>query len=95
MEECRLCRCQNINLKKSHIVSKMFYNVIKKKSITGTMRMVDNPNKVVQDGLKKLLLCERCEELFSKYETYFSNCVYTKIIENEGEISLEFNFTEN
>ena len=45
MEECRLCRCQNVNLKKSHIVSKMFYNVIKKKSINGTMRMVDNPSK--------------------------------------------------
>lgn len=87
MEECILCRCKNVNLKKSHIVSKMFYNVIKKKSITGTMRMADNPNKGVQDGLKKFLLCERCEELFSKYETYFSNCVYTKTIENEGEIS--------
>lgn len=86
MGECRLCRCENVSLKESHIVSKMFYNVIKKKSITGIMRAVDNPNKGVQDGLKTFLLCERCEELFSKYETYFSNFVYTETVENEGEI---------
>lgn len=31
---CRLCHSENVPLKESHIVSKMFYNVIKKKSPT-------------------------------------------------------------
>ena len=86
MANCRLCKCENVPLKESHIVSKMFYNVIKKKSPTGIMRQVSAPNKGVQDGMKVPLLCERCEELFSKYETYFSNNIYSETVKNEGEI---------
>lgn len=89
MDCCRLCKCGNIPLRKSHIVPKMFYNAIKKKSLTGIMRQVTDPNKGVQDGLKEPFFCERCEELFSKYETFFSNNIYTKMINNDGEI--EFN----
>ena len=77
---CRLCRSENVPLKESHIVSKMFYNVIKKKSPTGIMRQVTDPNKGIQDGIKLPFLCDECEELFSKYETYFSNNIYTKTI---------------
>ena len=86
MSYCRLCKCENVSLKKSHIISKMFYNVIKKKSTTGIMRQVAAPNKGVQDGLKVPFLCERCEELFSKYETYFSDNIYSNAAENDGEI---------
>lgn len=86
MANCRLCKCENVPLKESHIVSKMFYNVIKKKSPTGIMRQAIDPNKGVQDGLKTPLLCARCEELFSKYETYFSNNVYSETVKNDGEI---------
>lgn len=78
---------ENVPLKESHIVSKMFYNVIKKKSLTGIMRQVTDPNKGVQDGLKLPFLCADCEELFSKYETYFSNNIYTKTVENDGIIT--------
>lgn len=84
MEICGLCQREGLPLKDSHIVSKMFYNVIKKKSLTGIMREVNDPNKGVQDGLKIPMLCERCEELFSKYETYFSNNVYKEIVNNDG-----------
>ena len=86
MENCRLCNCEKMPLKESHIVSKMFYNTIKKKSLTGIMRQNINPNKGVQDGLKTSLLCGRCEELFSKYETYFSNNIYLETVKKEGEI---------
>ena len=65
----------------------MFYNVIKKKSITGIMRTCSDPNKSMQDGLKIPFLCEKCEELFSKYETYFSKHIYTNTVKNDGEIS--------
>lgn len=86
MANCRLCQCEHVSLKESHIVSKMFYNVIKKKSPTGILRQATDPNKGVQDGLKTPLLCERCEELFSKYETYFSNNVYSETVKNDGYI---------
>lgn len=86
---CRLCHSENVPLKESHIVSKMFYNVIKKKSPTGIMRQVTDPNKGIQDGIKLPFLCDECEELFSKYETYFSNNIYIKTVQNDGII--EFN----
>lgn len=86
MGKCRLCNCDNVTLKESHIVPKMFFNAIKKKSSTGIMRQAIAPNKGVQDGLKIPFLCERCEELFSKYETYFSNNVYSETVKNDGEI---------
>lgn len=89
MKKCRLCQCENVTLKDSHIVSKMFYNAIKKNSPTKVMRQIADPNKGVQDGLKIPFLCERCEELFSKYETYFSNNVYLKTMSNEGEICFD------
>ena len=89
MERCRLCQGENVPLKESHIVSKMFFNAIKKKSPTGIMRQVSDPNKGLQDGIKAPLLCARCEELFSKYETYFSNNIYTKTINVEGEIQFD------
>ena len=86
---CRLCHSENVPLKESHIVSKMFYNVIKKKSPTGIMRQVTDPNKGIKDGIKLPFLCDECEELFSKYETYFSNNIYIKTVQNDGII--EFN----
>ena len=89
MKCCRLCCNKYETLRESHIVSKMFYNAIKKNSITGIMRQASEPNVGVQDGLKIPLLCGNCEELFSKYETRFSNEVYTQTIKNNGEIQFD------
>lgn len=86
---CRLCQSEHASLKESHIVSKMFYNALKKNSPIGIMRQTASPNQGIQDGLKIPFLCEQCEELFSKYETYFSNNIYTKTIQSNGNI--EFN----
>ena len=72
MEQCRLCKCTDKPLKESHIIPKMFYNELKRNSPTHIMRMADNPNRGVQDGLKLPFLCGECEELFSKYERAFS-----------------------
>lgn len=79
--KCRLCE-EERQLKNSHIIPKLFYNSIKKDSITGYMRTTANPNKREQDGLKTPLLCGICEEKFSKYETWFSNNVFTPTKEN-------------
>ena len=89
MEQCRLCKCTDKPLKESHIIPKMFYNELKRNSPTHIMRMADNPNRGVQDGLKLPFLCGECEELFSKYERAFSNRIYQKAIANDGEIKFE------
>lgn len=91
MEQCRLCQCDDVPLKESHIVSKMFFNSIKKKSLTGIMRRADDPNRGIQDGLKLPFLCGNCEELFSKYERAFSNTIYQKAITNDGDIQFDSN----
>ena len=88
---CRLCGCENTQLRESHIVPKMFYNALKKKSPTGIIREFNNPNKSLQDGLKVPFLCSNCEELFSKYETYFSNKVYMKTVEDDGIVKFDSN----
>ena len=49
MPLCRLCKHEYVSLRESHIISKMFYNVIKKNSLTGFMRQTDNPNQSIQD----------------------------------------------
>ncbi|MCD3276624.1 hypothetical protein [Clostridium botulinum] len=85
--KCRLCDSENIELRMSHIVPKMFYEYVKRNSITGGIREVNNPNKRVQDGLKVPFLCAKCEELFSKYETYFANKIFLKTIEKPNEFS--------
>lgn len=83
MCECRLC-LKTTTLSDSHIIPKMFYRNVMKNSVTGKMRYSLEVNRVVQDGVKVPFLCEECEKLFSKYETYFSNNVYQKIIK-QGE----------
>ena len=89
MEQCRLCKCTDKPLKESHIIPKMFYNALKRNSPTCIMRMADDPNRGVQDGLKLPFQCGECEELFSKYERAFSNRIYQKAIANDGEIKFE------
>lgn len=87
--QCRLCHSPEVSLQESHIISKMFYNTIKSKSITGLMREASMPNRAVQDGIKIPLLCKDCEELFSKYETWFSNEIYQKTIQLDGDIQFD------
>lgn len=80
---CRLCK-QECELKDSHIVPKLFYNLIKKNSPTGRFRNTDNPNIPYQDGEKLPFLCGDCEEKFSKYETYFSANIYQNFSSSYG-----------
>lgn len=73
--KCALCD-KTAELKLSHIIPKFVFRYLKKDSFTGRMRRTSDPNRSVQDGDKMYLLCEECEGLFSKNETYFSNAIY-------------------
>lgn len=72
MCRCKLC-LQEKPLKESHIISKLFFKILKNKSKAGVLRDLNIPNRKTQDGIKVYLLCNECEEKFSKFETYYSN----------------------
>src|SRR5665647_1861288 len=71
---CRLCDCEK-TLKESHIIPKFVFRWMKK---TGGkyIRKADNPNKRVEDGVKDYLLCNDCEQLFSKLEDKFARDIF-------------------
>ncbi len=82
--KCRLCGQQK-ELKESHIIPKFVINWIKKTSATGFLRQAINPNKRIQDGIKKFFLCTNCENLFSKFETYFANNIFYPYLNQERD----------
>lgn len=80
MSHCYLCG-KIAPLKQIHLISKLFYNVMRKQSATGKMRELENPKLRAQDGKKLPFLCAKCEEMFSVYETRFNN-IYRSIVKN-------------
>lgn len=72
---CALCG-EMSELQNSHIIPKFISDDIKRKSVTGFMRSSLNPNKRIQDGFKKYLLCVECEQRFSKVEGLFANNIF-------------------
>lgn len=74
-EICPLCNQKKNNIRKSHIVPK-FVGKYQKKAAIGNIRNTYNPNIPSQDIFKEYLLCGECEELFSKYETWFAENIF-------------------
>lgn len=72
---CPLCGKEKENIRKSHVVPK-FVGKYQKNTSIGNIRNSNNPNVPAQDIYKKYLLCGDCEELFSKYETWFAKNVF-------------------
>ncbi len=72
--KCKLCEKQK-TLKESHIIPKFVFRWLKK---TGGrfIRRLNNPNIRVEDGVKKYLLCNECEQLFSKFEDKFARDIF-------------------
>jgi hypothetical protein len=72
--KCALCG-SNSELRESHIIPKLGIKKLKKTSV-GKLRRFDNPNVTIQDSEKQYLLCSKCEELFSTYETAFASNIF-------------------
>lgn len=77
---CALCG-ENKELELSHIVPKFVIRYLKKTS-TGAIRNMENPDRTVQDGEKHYLLCGDCEDLFSVYETKFASKLFHPYMQN-------------
>ncbi len=86
---CRLCGLEK-KLRQSHFIPKFVTNWIKETSATGFLRQAINPEKRIQDGIKKFFLCSDCEITFSKYESYFANNFFYPHM-NKKQESFEYN----
>ena len=86
---CSLCKEQK-TLKKSHIIPKFVGAWIKKTSVTGRMRAGMTPNKRVQDLNKDYLFCGECEQIFSRFEKYFSEKIFKPFLNANNPI-IEYN----
>ncbi len=85
MKTCALCK-KNNELKDSHLIPKFVSNWIKSTSATGKLRPAIAPNHRVQDTIKVKLLCNDCECLFSKFETYFADSVFYPVIDSDSYV---------
>ena len=86
--DCQLC-AKDRKLENSHIIPKFIFDWIKRTG-TGGLRMTENLNVRVQDGIKVPFLCAECEDLFGGSERYFSKHIFYPIV-NEDSNSFEYN----
>jgi hypothetical protein len=76
--KCKLCN-EEATLMHSHIFPKFIFNWIKK-SGSGYLRSGEDFNIRRQDGWKAYILCAKCEDRFSKLETYFSKSFFHPVV---------------
>lgn len=85
---CALCKKKE-DLKQSHIIPKFVGRWLKETSATGILRGVIKPGERIQDLPKIPLLCEDCELIFSRLETYFANNIFYPFF-NDNKESFEY-----
>ena len=83
-DRCRLCQTDS-DLQLSHILPAFTYRWLRESSGNGHIRNTIEPNKRVQDGLKRYWLCASCEELFSRDETAFANQLFYPYLSESGK----------
>jgi hypothetical protein len=81
--QCALCQ-QERELCDSHIIPSFVFAWLKESSATGYIRLGNNINLRVQDGLKPKLLCKECEERFNKSETPFAAKMFYPLHKDEA-----------
>lgn len=85
---CRLCERRR-ELRKSHIVPR-FVSEWMKASGSKFFRSLANPNRRLQDGLKRKLLCDECEQRFSEGERWFAERIFKPVVEGrQGSIAYD------
>src|SRR4051812_354965 len=79
---CALCGTAS-TLKESHIIPKFVFKYLKSTSGSGYLRDGQKPKLRVQDGFKTELLCDSCEQEFSKHESWFHTQVFQPVISGQ------------
>lgn len=81
---CGLC-LERQPLQESHFVPAFAFKWLKATSATGHIRFGENPNRRVQDGIKRPLLCAKCEALFNSFETPFATKIFYPILDQPAK----------
>lgn len=87
-EICNLCDKEG-KLAESHVIPKFVFKWMKK-SGGNYFRSPSNPNQRMQDGIKKHLLCDECEQIFSKSEKWFAENIFYPHLEQKAQF-LKYN----
>lgn len=82
---CRLCE-RDSELHLSHILPAFAYRWLRESSGNGHIRNSQEPNKRVQDGLKRHWLCSGCEGAFSKNEAAFAGKLFHPYLAASGKV---------
>ncbi|MFB3889487.1 MAG: hypothetical protein ACE14S_08340 [Candidatus Bathyarchaeia archaeon] len=85
---CALCGLQR-ELRNSHIIPRFVLKWLKASSATGFLRGAAEPEKRKQDLGAEPLLCEECEQIFSKLESYFARNIFYPFV-TKGERVLPY-----
>ena len=73
---CKLCK-KIRELKKSHIIPCLAFKLIRDENINNRFyELVNKQNKIIQDGPKEYLLCNKCEQHIGNYEKYFKEAIH-------------------
>jgi hypothetical protein len=81
-QSCRLCG-QIAPLKVSHIIPSFVFRWFKETSATGFFRSGLCPDRRQQDGPKRSLLCESCEQRLGVWERAFADNVFSTLREGQ------------
>lgn len=84
---CRLCQCDK-ELVKSHIFPKFIIDWMKRDS-GPYLRGGLNPNRRLQDGFKRNLLCRGCEDIIGRAENWFAQEFFRPFM---NSFQLEFDY---
>jgi hypothetical protein len=84
--ECKLCSQSRV-LRDSHIIPQFVAKWLKDTSATGYLRQAVNPNLRKQDFPAQELLCDKCENRLSRWETQFSQSIFIPYWDGETEFA--------
>lgn len=90
---CKLCSTIG-EIKNSHIVPNFILKMLKddrkhQYALLPSLLTTESPGKPVQQGMREYLLCESCEQKFSKWENRFS-IDYKKVLRKEVPFKTEY-----
>ena len=88
---CRLCSKISA-LQESHIIPKFIITWFKETSPTGKLRSGEEINIRLQDGIKLYWLCANCERRLGKWEKYFSEKLFLRLVNDEDNIYYDEKF---
>jgi len=83
--ECDLCQ-ENKKLCDGHLYPRFYIKWLKKTSVTGYLRGVNDINMPKQDGPKKYFLCDTCEQRLCTHEKWFAEQAFHPYIKGGNGI---------